>query len=152
MMKHTVLLSAFALFLCAVPGAGAQSATEDKDAIVNAINAQAGDWNKGNIDGFMHAYEDSADTIFVGENTHKGYQEVLHRYKQTYGTRSEMGLLSFSDIDVRVLPNACGKSELALATGRYHLTDSTRAKKEGLFSLVWRRGPHGWKIILDHTS
>jgi len=25
-------------------------------------------------------------------------------------------------------------------------------KDDGIFSLVWRKGPQGWKIILDHTS
>jgi hypothetical protein len=25
-------------------------------------------------------------------------------------------------------------------------------KDDGIFSLVWHKGPQGWKILLDHTS
>ena len=66
-----------------------------------------------------------------------------------------MGKLTFRDLDIRLLPNACGKAELALATGRFHLdrtAHGSAAKDDGIFSLVLRKGPHGWKIIMDHTS
>jgi uncharacterized protein (TIGR02246 family) len=152
MKKDIFLLPLVALILTALPLVHAQSAAEDEAAIRAAITSQAGAWNQGNIDGFMQAYEDSKDTTFVGQNTHKGYQQVLQRYKDNYSGPAEMGKLSFSDIDVRLLPNGCGKTELALATGRFHLDNTTKSKKEGVFSLVWRKGPHGWKIILDHTS
>jgi ketosteroid isomerase-like protein len=51
-----------------------------------------------------------------------------------------------------MIPAACGRTEVAVATGHYHLVTAESADKNGVFSLVWRRGPHGWKIILDHTS
>jgi len=53
------------------------------------------------------------------------------------------------------LPGSCGKAEFALVTGRFHLerTQKGESKKDdGIFSLVWRKGPQGWKIVLDHTS
>ena len=45
--------------------------------------------------------------------------------------------------------------EYAVVTGTFHLerTAKGEAKKDdGIFSLVWRKGPQGWKILLDHTS
>jgi ketosteroid isomerase-like protein len=54
-----------------------------------------------------------------------------------------------------MLPGSCGKAEFAVVTGRFHLerTQKGEAKKDdGIFSLVWRKGPQGWKILLDHTS
>jgi ketosteroid isomerase-like protein len=42
-----------------------------------------------------------------------------------------------------------------VVTGNFHLerTAKGEAKKDdGIFSLVWRKGPQGWKILLDHTS
>jgi ketosteroid isomerase-like protein len=42
-----------------------------------------------------------------------------------------------------------------VVTGSFHLerTAKGEAKKDdGNFSLVWRKGPQGWKIVLDHTS
>lgn len=155
MTRRIALLSALALILSAASAVHAQSAAEDEAAIRADIASQAGAWNRADIDGFMQTYEDSQDTTFVGKNRHKGYQEVLQRYKQNYSTPAQMGKLTFSDIDIRLLPNACGKTDLALATGRYHLDRTEHnapTKDDGVFSLVWRKGPHGWKIILDHTS
>lgn len=155
MTSRTALLSALALILSAASAVHAQSAAQDEASIRAAITSQAGAWNRADIDGFMQAYEDSQETTFVGQSRHKGYQEVLQRYKQNYSTPAQMGKLTFSDLDIRLLPNGCGKTELALATGRYHLDRTEHngpTKDEGVFSLVWRKGPHGWKIILDHTS
>jgi ketosteroid isomerase-like protein len=149
--RETLAFLAFTLVLSAAP-AFAQTAAEDEAAIRSAITSQAGEWNRGNIDGFMQAYENSDETIFVGQARHKGYTDVLNRYKAAYNGPAEMGQLTFSDLDIRLLPNGCGKTELALATGKYHLENTTKPKKDGVFSLVWRKGPQGWKIILDHTS
>ena len=74
---------------------------------------------------------------------------------RSYTTPEQMGKLSFNDLEVRLLPNSCGKTEYAVVTGKFHLerTAHGEAKKDdGIFSLVWRKGPHGWKIIVDHTS
>ncbi|MGB6193073.1 MAG: nuclear transport factor 2 family protein [Terracidiphilus sp.] len=150
-MKRRWVLPLLALMLT-VTLAKAQSANDDEAAIRSAITAQAGAWNNADIDGFMQAYEDSEQTTFIGMNLRKGYKPIRQRYIETYSTPEKMGKLSFSDLDVRMIPAACGKTEIALATGRYHLVTRDSAEKTGVFSLVWRKGPHGWKIILDHTS
>jgi ketosteroid isomerase-like protein len=133
----------------------AAAATADETEIRVAIKAQSDAWNRADIPAFMQAYEDSEDTTFIGLKLRKGYQPILKRYQDNYTSREQMGTLSFSNLDIRLLPNGCGKTELALATGNFHL-DRTQhgasAKDDGIFSLVWRKGPHGWKIILDHTS
>jgi len=151
-----------ALFLIAIaPTTPAQTtrqaatAAGDETAIRAAITAQTEAWNHADIPAFMQAYEDSPDTTFIGMTLRKGYQPILERYKQNYTTREQMGTLTFSGIDIRLLPSGCGKSEIALVTGKFHLerTAKGEAKKDdGIFSLVWRKGPHGWKIVLDHTS
>ena len=56
---------------------------------------------------------------------------------------------------LRLLPVSCGQTEYALVTGKFHLERKARGeatKDDGIFSLVWRKGPRGWKIVLDHTS
>jgi uncharacterized protein (TIGR02246 family) len=154
--KQALLLPAIVLVLLfAVPAGRAQSIAEDEAAIRAAITAQAAAWNRADIPAFMQAYEDSADTTFMGLTVRKGYQPILKRYQENYTSREQMGTLTYSDIDIRVLPGGCGKAEIALATGRFHLDRTTHgpaAKDDGVFSLVWRKGPNGWKIILDHTS
>jgi ketosteroid isomerase-like protein len=153
-LRHALLLPFLALILFS-PSLRAQSAAEDEAAIRSAIQQQVEAWNRADIPAFMQAYEDSDETTFIGLNLRKGYQPILKRYEENYTSREQMGTLSFKDIDIRLLPNGCGKTELALATGRFHLERTTHgpaAKDDGIFSLVWRKGPHGWKIILDHTS
>jgi ketosteroid isomerase-like protein len=66
-----------------------------------------------------------------------------------------MGKLTFTNLDVRLLPGSCGKVEYAVVTGNFHLERTTKGEAkndDGIFSLVWREGPQGWKIVLDHTS
>lgn len=156
-MKHAAVVLCLAL-LAAVSSstAVAESAAGTDDAQIRAaIKAQTEAWNRADIPVFMQTYEDSPDTTFIGTTVRKGYQTILQRYQQSYSTRDQMGTLTFGDIDIRFLPSSCGKPELALVTGRFHLdrTAHGEAKKDdGIFSLVWRKGPQGWKIILDHTS
>ena len=49
----------------------------------------------------------------------------------------------------------CAKVEFAVVTGNFHLERTAKGaatKDDGTFSLVWRKGAQGWKILLDHTS
>ena len=158
-MRRWSLLICFALLAAlGASFASAQSAAaaaSDEAQIRAAIKAQTEAWNRADIPAFMQAYEDSPETTFIGMSLRKGYQPILERYKASYTNREQMGTLSFNDIDIRLLPSGCGKSEIALVTGRFHLartTHGTATKDDGIFSLVWRKGPDGWKIILDHTS
>ena len=135
--------------------AGATRSGDDEATIRAAIAAQSEAWNRGDIPAFMQAYEHSPETTFIGPTIGKGYEKILERYQKNYTTREQMGTLTFSDLEVRMLPGSCGKAEFAVVTGRFHLerTQKGEAKKDdGIFSLVWRKGPQGWKIVLDHTS
>ncbi len=146
------------LFVCAALTTYAQSPNAndaDRMAIQALMDTQVAAWNHADIPAFMQTYEDSPDTTFIGAHLRKGYGPILERYKQSYSTPEQMGVLTFSDLDVRLLPNSCGKVEFAVVTGTFHLerTAKGEAKKDdGIFSLVWRKGPQGWKILLDHTS
>ena len=160
MRRFLLLFCAALLLTCPKPGT-AQAARQpaasarDEAEIRAAIKAQSDAWNNADISTFMQVYEDSPDTTFIGQTLRKGYAPILLRYQQSYSTREQMGTLTFSDLDVRLLPSGCGKSEIALVTGKFHLDRTVHggaAKDDGIFSLVWRKGRYGWKIILDHTS
>jgi len=141
--------------ILAAQAAPASPQAADEAQIRAAIKAQTDAWNRADIPAFMQAYENSPETTFIGLTLRKGYEPILKRYRQSYTNREQMGTLTFTDIDVRLLPSGCGKSEIALVTGKFHLARTTHgaaAKDDGIFSLVWRKGPHGWKIVLDHTS
>ena len=150
-----VLLVLMLTCLCAVTGLGALAPSGDEAAIRAAIVAQVDAWNRGDVPAFMQAYEHSPETTFIGTNIGKGYEKILERYQKNYTNREQMGTLTFNDLEVRLLPASCGKAEFAVVTGRFHLERSQKGeakKDDGIFSLVWRKGPQGWKILLDHTS
>lgn len=133
----------------------AQTRPTDEAKIREIMMAQTAAWNHGDIPGFMQAYEDSPETTFIGATLRKGFQPILERYEQSYKGTEQMGTLTFSDLDVRLLPGACGKTEFAVVTGKFHLQRTAKGeatKDDGIFSLVWRKGQRGWKIVLDHTS
>jgi ketosteroid isomerase-like protein len=157
MKRAFLLLALLSVLLSAAPQVPAQAASAPPQvaAIRAVIAAQVTAWNRGDIPAFMRAYEDSPSTTFIGATVRKGYQPILDRYRKAYTSHDQMGTLTFRDMDFRLLPGSCGKVEFAVVTGRFHLDRKAKGeakKDDGIFSLVWRKGPHGWKIILDHTS
>jgi uncharacterized protein (TIGR02246 family) len=159
-MTRALLPFALAVvLLCSAPAARTQSAAKandaDETAIRAAIQAQSDAWNRADIPAFMQTYEDSEQTTFIGLTLRKGYQPIRQRYEASYTNPEQMGKLTFNDLEVRLLPSSCGGTEYAVVTGKFHLDRAQKGeakKDDGIFSLVWRKGPHGWKIILDHTS
>jgi ketosteroid isomerase-like protein len=147
------------LLCCAAPTlsqpAQPQTAAADEAAIRSSMDAQTAAWNRADIPAFMQVYENSPDTTFIGATLHKGYAPILERYTKAYSTPEQMGKLTYSNLEVRLLPGSCETAEFAVVTGSFHLERSAKGeakKDDGIFSLVWRKGPQGWKILLDHTS
>jgi uncharacterized protein (TIGR02246 family) len=117
--------------------------------VVKVLVAQERSWNAGDIDGFVKGYKDSPETIFIGKQVSKGYQQILDDYRHNFATRASMGNLVYSELEVTALNDS-----FAVCTGRYHLD---RPRKEGgpadgLFSIVLEKTDQGWKIVLDHTT
>lgn len=150
-MKHVLLL----VLACVSLTLTARAQSADETAIRAAITAQSDAWNRGNIPDFMQTYEDSPDTTFIGKTLRKGFQPIRQRYELAYSNPAQMGKLTFNDIEIRLLKSSCGKAEFAVVTGKFHLDRTTKGEAtmdDGIFSLVWRKGAKGWKIVLDHTS
>ena len=150
-MKNVLLL----VLACVSLTLTARAQSADETAIRAAITAQSDAWNRGNIPDFMQAYEDSPDTTFIGKTLRKGFQPIRQRYELSYTNPAQMGKLTFNDIEIRLLKGSCGKAEFAVVTGKFHLDRTTKGEAtmdDGIFSLIWRKGAKGWKIVLDHTS
>ncbi len=154
-MKSHVLKSillAITLFLIVAPGhlPSLQSAPpgDSTGAAITAVLAeQQTAWNRGDVDAFMKGYWDSPELTFSGSSgITRGWQPVLARYRKNYPDQKAMGRLDFSELEVRVL----GK-DAALVLGRWHLKRESD-ELGGVFTLVFRRFPGGWRIIHDHTS
>ena len=132
----------------AVPVGAEQERVRGADAELRALlAAQAADWNRGDIDAFMRGYWKSEETTFAGASgISRGWQTVLERYHKNYPDRAAMGHLDFGEIEITPLAN-----DAALIVGRWHLNRDA-GPVGGIFTLVARRFPEGWKIIHDHTS
>ncbi len=118
------------------------------DAVRAVLTEQVAAWNKGDLDRFMDTYWDSDElTFFSGGTVTKGRKAVFERYRKTYKSEGkEMGKLTFSELDVQVLgPDA------VVARARWKLVLSNDSPG-GLFTLILRKFPDGWKIVHDHTS
>lgn len=122
---------------------------EPADAIRQVLTDQVSAWNRGDVVAFMHGYDDSPRTTFIGKTIAHGYAMILARYQRTYASHDAMGHLDFSDLQIRMLGE-----DHAVVTGNYHLTRSQEGGGDaaGVFSLVFEKEASGWKIILDHTS
>jgi hypothetical protein len=117
--------------------------------VVKVLVAQERAWNTGDIDGFVKGYKDSPETIFIGKQVSKGYQQIVDDYRHNFATRASMGSLVYSELEVTSLSDT-----FAICTGRYHLDRSRKegGPADGLFSLVLEKTGQGWKIVLDHTT
>jgi uncharacterized protein (TIGR02246 family) len=120
-----------------------------EDEIRQVLRVQTEAWNRGDIPAFVQYY--AADAVFVGRSvsvTH-GSADVKARYLREYPTRERMGVLTFSDLEIRLLSPSS-----AYVIGRYHLDRSAASggPASGLFSLVFAKRNAQWLIVLDHTS
>jgi len=113
------------------------------------MEAQQTAWNRGDVDAFMSGYDPGDSTTFVGATITRGYRQVLENYHRRYPTKEKMGYLTFSGLEVMPLG-----AEYASVLGKWHLDRSSEAGgvAGGIFTLLFRKTPNGWKIILDHTS
>jgi ketosteroid isomerase-like protein len=112
------------------------------------LDNQVAAWNKKDLEGFMSGYWKSPElTFFGGKEITRGWQATLERYRKKYQSEGkEMGTLSFTDLEVQTF------DAMAFARGRWHLKFSDGKTAEGLFSLILKKLPEGWRIVHDHSS
>lgn len=142
-MRKAAIGFLVALILAAPAAADNSQAARD---IQKVLACQVEAWNARNLEGFMAYYWKSEGLTFQsGPNRFRGWQTMLDRYKKNYAG-DKRGVLSFSDLEVNVLaPDA------AYVLGRWRLEGLAQAQG-GVFTLMFRKFPEGWRIIHDHTS
>jgi len=118
--------------------------------VLAVLQAQSAAWNRGDVEAFMAAgYWPSPELTFYsqGSVTH-GYDAVLARYRKRYQSEgAEMGQLEFSAIEVQPLGECA-----AFARGRWDLRFAAKPPVGGLFTLLFKHLPQGWRVVHDHTS
>lgn len=140
-------MTANAILLLLLAGADEKPAAAVKE-LRAMIDKQQAAWNKGDLDGFLKPYwDDDRLTFYSGGTVSKGLAKVRERYEKNYkADGKEMGKLEFSEIVVTPIT-----AESAMVLGRWKVVKK-KETVEGLFTLLMRKMPGGWKIVHDHTS
>jgi len=150
-VRHAVSLAGLVLLVSlTAPRSNSASLVEDPVQAIRAVlKQQQADWNKGDLDAFLDGYWKSPKVVFQsGGNRYDGWEAMRDRYRKRYKAEGKaMGEVSFSAIDIEML-----SPEAALVRGAWRLTMPDGAKPGGLFTLIFRKFPEGWKIVHDHTS
>src|SRR5262247_3761904 len=111
-------------------------------AAVAALEKQAADWNRGDLEAFCAIYSD--DAIFLSPSgVRRGKAEVLAGYKRKYTSRDLMGTLSFEFLDARVAEG--GKAVTVAARWMLHRPKAEDASGFTLLALHLRNG--SWAIV-----
>jgi beta-aspartyl-peptidase (threonine type) len=145
-----VLLAVPLSFLAACASPHGDRGRDQTMAIEAVVRAQEAAWNRGDLDGYMSAgYLKSPElTFFSSGGASRGYDTVLEYFHKKYREENkEMGRLSFSDLE-----SINYGDDTALVRGRWRLDFIDKTDTGGLFSLILRRTPEGWRIVHDHTS
>lgn len=133
----------------AAPSVSSQSENESyESAIRSLLQVQADAWNEGDLDAFMQTYWKTDQLTFSsGGKTTRGWQATLDNYRAAFAPPKQMGKLRFDNLEfVELAPNA------ALVLGQWHLKMKEDERRDGNFSLVFKKMKNGWKIIHDHSS
>lgn len=120
-----------------------------KAAVEQLLLTQQAAWNRHDLEGFMTGYWNSPQlTFFSGAKERQGWQATLERYRARYASPGhEMGKLEFSALRIEMLG-----ADAAFVRGAWQLTMPDGKMPHGLFTLIFRKFPEGWKIVHDHTS
>lgn len=121
----------------------------EKEVIRKMLVAGDVAWNKGNLEGFVDNYWNSPDTtLFSGKEVTKGWQAILERYQKRYqGEGKEMGHLTSTEVEIDMLG-----PESAFVRGRWVAVFKKEKALGGLFTLILKKTPVGWRIVHDHAS
>lgn len=146
-MKRPVAILCAPLLLLTL-AAAANQPTATQTAIRKVLDKQVEAWNRQDLKSFMQSYWHSPQlTFFSGAKIYRGWDNALERYRKAYQSEGrQMGKLEFSGLQIETLsPSA------AFVRGAFHLAMPDGKHPHGIFTLVFRKFPQGWRIIHDHT-
>ena len=123
----------------------AQSKAEK--AISTMLAAQVTEWNKGNIEGYMHGYWENDSLLFIGSKGPRyGYEVTLKRYKEAYPDAEHMGKLTSTVTRMQRL-----SARYYFIVGRWELKRSV-GDLSGSYTLLLHKVGRKWVIVADHSS
>ena len=141
---RSLALVAF-LFLGLANTRGAASTPADE--IRAMLDAQVAGWNSGDVARYMEFYVKSDQLRFASGGTITyGWKETLKRYRKSYPDKAAMGTLTCTYHEINVV-----SGDTALVFGKWELQRAAD-NPWGLFTLLVKKTPAGWRVAADHTS
>jgi uncharacterized protein (TIGR02246 family) len=133
--------------LLTAPVPGPRLARADEAEVRDKLHSTADAWNHADLAGHVAPYADSA-AFMTGRGPMIGRDKIEASLRRGFWRDGKpLQTLRYEHVSVRAL----GRDH-ALVTGRFVLTGGGRADATGWFTLVWERGPQGWREIHDHSS
>lgn len=142
------LLAAALIAACAPsPRTPAPVAARAEPAIRAELDSTAAGWNRGDMAGYLSAYDESVVSrgIEQGFVTGKAGAEAVMR-AGFWRSGRPLQQLRYDSLVVRPLGE-----DYAIVTGQYVLTGADRPERRGWFTTVWARTAAGWRMIHDHS-
>jgi ketosteroid isomerase-like protein len=143
------IVVAVSMAACAQKPAAQAGAGNDERAVRDALEASRTEWNNGNFEGCMRVYWNSPDlTLWSGADTIRGYAQMLEYFRLGHmAPGREMGQIEFDNVFVDILaPDA------ALVRGAWRWKQSGQKAQYGVFTVLMRKFPDGWKTVHEHSS
>lgn len=136
-----------ALSLVLLAGCATADFAPEQSKILKVLSDQADAWNRGDLERFFDGYWRSDQIVFAGGgDIHRGFDAMAARYRKAYATPEKMGKLTFANLKFESI-----ERDRAVVTGSWELERATD-KPGGVFTLILRQFPEGWRIVHDHTS
>lgn len=116
-------------------------------AIRAMLTAQVTEWNKGNIEGYMHGYWENDSLLFIGaKGPRYGYDVTLKKYKEAYPDLAHMGQLTSVITRMDRLSGKC-----YFVVGTWALKRSA-GDVGGSYTLLIKKIKGQWVVVADHSS
>lgn len=139
-----IVLTAITLLMCI---ASVFAENKNVTTIKKMLSTQVIEWNKGNIDGYMHGYWENDSLLFIGSKGPRyGYDVTLKRYKEAYPDTAHMGKLTSTITRIEKLSGS-----YYFIVGKWALQRSV-GDVSGSYTLLLRKIKRKWVIVADHSS
>lgn len=143
--NYSRCFGAAAILLMAIPALAGKR--KDERYIAQLLQKQVAEWNRGNIEGYMHGYWENDSLQFIGSKGPRyGYNVTLQRYKEGYPDTAHMGKLTSTVVRMQRL-----NRHYYFVTGKWYLERSV-GNVGGSYTLLFRKIKGNWVIIADHSS
>jgi beta-aspartyl-peptidase (threonine type) len=132
-----------ALFAASAAADWAADEAEIRDRISKSVAA----FDQGDLPGHLAIY-DAGVTFMTKDGPRPGIEPIEKAFRENYFRDGRpIQQLRFEQLAVRPLGG-----DAALATARWILSGGDKPEQSGWFTLVWQRGPGGWRAVHDHSS